>query len=279
MKIIDTISEMVSVSRNWERGSTVGFVPTMGALHSGHLSLVSAAKKKCDTVVVSIYVNPAQFGVGEDFTTYPRDYQRDLELLKPYGIDLVFMPTDAMMYPHGFRTWVEVGEISEILCGKSRPGHFRGVATVVLKLVNCVQPHLMFMGEKDFQQIAVLQTMLRDLNSATRIVSCPIIREVDGLAMSSRNVYLKAEERKRALCLSRSIAVAREMYQSGIHDAATVQAAIEKIISQADGVVDYIALADNETLQTKAVLDHNTRLIMAVYIGKTRLIDNSSLMA
>lgn len=199
MQIITDIKQMQEIGNNWSNSQTIGFVPTMGYFHKGHLSLVAEANKNCDITVVSIFVNPSQFGPNEDFSSYPRDLQRDLELLNQYKVDYVFNPTPDQMYPAGYKTWINVEELSSILCGASRPGHFRGVATVITKLINIIKPSLMFMGEKDFQQIVVLQTMLKDLNFHTQIHPCPIIREADGLAMSSRNVYLNSEQRQQAL--------------------------------------------------------------------------------
>ncbi len=279
MQIIQTTAEMQAVSLSWDKNLKIGFVPTMGYLHEGHLSLIEQARQECDIVVVSIYVNPAQFGVGEDLSLYPRNPERDMELMKPYEVDILFMPTDQIMYPDGYKTWIDVRGISEILCGASRPGHFVGVATIVMKLVNLIMPDLMYMGEKDYQQIAVLSTMLNDLNHRTRIVSCPIIREADGLAMSSRNVYLNPQERVRALCLSESLQKARSLYQSGIRDVNLVEHAMADIIEKAGGQIDYISCVDSKSLDECQTLNDNTRIILAVFIGRTRLIDNSSILA
>ncbi len=279
MKIVKTIDEMQCLSQNWDADIAVGFVPTMGFLHEGHLSLVKRARSECRIVIVSIYVNPAQFGPNEDLSSYPRNLDRDLALLKPLGVDYVFLPSNQMMYPEGYKTWIEVKEISSLLCGASRPGHFMGVATVVLKLVHLTRPDFMYMGEKDFQQVAVLQAMLKDLNVCTRIVPCPIIRESDGLALSSRNVYLSPDERKRALCLYNAILLARQMYQDGIRDPQVVESALREEILSAGARIDYIALVNAASFEECESLEDDSRLIMAVYLGKTRLIDNSALLA
>jgi pantoate--beta-alanine ligase len=257
---------------------TLGFVPTMGALHEGHLSLVRLSKSNCDLSTVSIYVNPSQFGPQEDFGRYPRNLERDLALLADNGADYVFLPDNEQMYPAGYKTWVEVEGLSSILCGNSRPGHFRGVATIVLKLVQIVKPDLMFMGMKDFQQVVVLETMLRDLNSDTQIFRCPIVRESDGLAMSSRNMYLSPEERAKALCLSQTLDMARQMVDAGTKRAEEVILAAEDKINAAGGRIDYIGLVNGSTLQPQDAIDQDTRMLLAVYIGNTRLIDNGSLM-
>lgn len=278
MKICKTIKEMQAEVSKRDRNKTLGFVPTMGALHEGHLSLVRLSKSNCDLSAVSIYVNPSQFGPQEDFGRYPRNLERDLALLADNGADYVFLPDNEQMYPAGYKTWVEVEGLSSILCGNSRPGHFRGVATVVLKLVQIVKPDLMFMGMKDFQQVVVLETMLRDLNSDTQIFRCPIVRESDGLAMSSRNMYLSPEERAKALCLSQTLDMARQMVASGTKRAEEVILAAEDKINAAGGRIDYISLVNGSTLQPEDVIDQDTRMLLAVYIGNTRLIDNCSLM-
>ena len=278
MKICKTIKEMQAEVSRRDRNKTLGFVPTMGALHEGHLSLVRLSKSNCDLSAVSIYVNPSQFGPQEDFGRYPRNLERDLALLADNGADYVFLPDNEQMYPAGYKTWVEVEGLSSILCGNSRPGHFRGVATVVLKLVQIVKPDLMFMGMKDFQQVVVLETMLRDLNSDTQIFRCPIVRESDGLAMSSRNMYLSPEERAKALCLSQTLDMGRQMVASGKKRAEEVILAAEDKINAAGGRIDYISLVNGSTLQPQDVIDQDTRMLLAVYIGNTRLIDNCSLM-
>jgi pantoate--beta-alanine ligase len=274
MKLITDINDMRNLSRLWDTGKRVGFVPTMGYLHEGHLSLVAKSNAQCEITVVSIYVNPAQFGANEDLSTYPRDLDRDLSLLDQYNVDYVFFPTNEMMYPDGFKSWITVEELSSVLCGASRPGHFKGVATVVAKLVNLVNPDYMYMGEKDFQQIVVLETMLKDLDFHTRIVRCPIVREPDGLAMSSRNKYLGKTERKDALCLSRALKLAQDLYLKGETKPAVFIDKMKQIITSNNGKIDYIACVDSDTLTNVDKVNANTRILLAVYIGNTRLIDN-----
>ena len=277
MQIIDNIQAMQEIGNNWSAGKKIGFVPTMGYFHQGHLSLVGKANKQCEITVVSIFVNPSQFGPNEDFESYPRDMQRDLELLSKYKVDYVFSPNPEQMYPQDYRTWVEVEGISSILCGASRPGHFRGVATVILKLINILKPNLMFMGEKDFQQVTVLKKMLKDLNCITQIVPCHIIREDDGLAMSSRNIYLNPEQRKQALCLFKAIQQAQTQYKQGIRETIFLQKEAADLVKKFGGIVDYISFVEPNTLQEVAIADDNTRIMLAVFIGKTRLIDNAPL--
>ncbi len=276
MKLITDINDMLNLSRLWSVGKKVGFVPTMGYLHEGHLSLVAKSNEQCDITVVSIYVNPTQFGPNEDLSSYPRDLDRDLAFLSEYKVDYIFLPTNEIMYPEGFNSWVTVEHVSDVLCGASRPGHFKGVATIVAKLVNLVNPDFMYMGEKDFQQIVVLETMLKDLNFHTRIVRCPIVREKDGLAMSSRNKYLDKQERKSALCLSQSLKLAVDLHKKGETNPAIIQDKMQKLITKAGGKTDYIAFVNKDTLMQVDKADSNTRILLAVYIGKTRLIDNSA---
>ena len=277
MQIIDSVKAMQEIGNNWDAGKRIGFVPTMGYFHQGHLSLVAEANKQSEITVVSIFVNPSQFGPSEDFDSYPRDMQRDLELLCNYKVDYVFSPSSEQMYPQDYRTWVEVEGISSILCGASRPGHFRGVATVILKLINILKPNLMFMGEKDFQQVTVLKKMLKDLNCITQIVPCHIIREDDGLAMSSRNIYLNPEQRKQALCLFKAIQQAQTQYKQGIRETIFLQKEAADLVKKFGGIVDYISFVEPNTLQEVAIADDNTRIMLAVFIGKTRLIDNAPL--
>jgi len=277
MQIIDSVKAMQEIGNNWDAGKRIGFVPTMGYFHQGHLSLIAEANKQSEITVVSIFVNPSQFGPSEDFDSYPRDMQRDLELLSNYKVDYVFSPSSEQMYPQDYRTWVEVEGISSILCGASRPGHFRGVATVILKLINIIKPNLMFMGEKDFQQVTVLKKVLKDLNCITQIVPCHIIREEDGLAMSSRNIYLNPEQRKQALCLFKAIQQAQTHYKQGIRDTIFLQNEAADLVNKFGGKVDYISFVEPNTLQEVAIADDNTRILLAVFIGKTRLIDNAPL--
>ncbi|HEX5810133.1 MAG TPA: pantoate--beta-alanine ligase [Anaerolineales bacterium] len=253
----------------------VGLVPTMGYLHEGHLSLVRRAREECDRVVVSIFVNPTQFGPKEDLSRYPRDLDRDLSLLEPLGTDLVWMPTVEMMYPPGYQTWVEVEEITRPLEGAVRPGHFRGVTTVVAKLFNAVQPHRAYFGQKDAQQAAVIRQMARDLSYPIEIMVCPIVREPDGLAMSSRNVYLDPEQRKAATVLYRSLSAAKDAYENGERSAEKLRQIIKGVLArQPRAEVQYVSCADYDTLEELKTVTGRTLLSMAVLVGKTRLIDN-----
>lgn len=253
----------------------VGLVPTMGYLHEGHLSLVRRAREETDHVVVSIFVNPTQFGPREDLSKYPRDLDRDLSLLEPLGVDLIWIPTAEIMYPPGFQTWVEVEGITQPLEGSMRPGHFRGVTTIVAKLFNAVQPHKAYFGQKDAQQAAVIRQMTRDLNFPLEIVVCPIVREPDGLAMSSRNVYLDPEQRKAATVLSRSLKAAKEAYDNGERDAEKIRGKMKEVLaSEPLAQVQYVSCADYDTLEELETITGKALLSMAVFIGKTRLIDN-----
>ena len=271
--VINSVLEMQCLTRKAD--TILGFVPTMGYLHKGHLSLVERAKKQCDIVVVSIFVNPTQFAPNEDLDNYPQDFDRDLKLLAELGVDYVLFPQTTEMYPAGYSTWVTVEGVSEVLCGKSRPAHFKGVSTIVCKLVNIVNPNYMYMGEKDFQQIAVLKRMLLDLNLETVIVPCPIIREDDGLAMSSRNKYLDTQQHQDALCLYNSIQHSRTRYQQGCRKADELLPEIEQIITENNCKIDYIEFRTANDLKLAEKLNKNTRLFLAVQIGNTRLIDNA----
>ncbi len=277
LKIIRTIKEMVAWSNQNKSQNKIGFVPTMGYLHDGHLSLVRTAKENSDLVVVSIFVNPTQFGANEDLSTYPRDFERDISLLENLEVDVVFFPNNQEMYPTGYKTWVVTDEITSILCGKSRPTHFKGVTTIVSKLINIVNPESMFMGTKDFQQLTVLKQMVQDLNFRTKIIGCPIVRENDGLAMSSRNKYLNEIERKNALCLSESIKSAQKMIKNGEKSPNKIIESVKKIITKKSGKIDYVEILDERTLKFTDSIDEHSRLFLAVYIGKTRLIDNANL--
>lgn len=279
---MDTIFSVTEMSRFASAAKAVGksisFVPTMGFLHEGHASLICGARKRGDVCVVSIFVNPAQFGEGEDFQAYPRDLERDTRIALDCGADVLFVPNAAQMYPGGFQTSVNVAEISQPLCGASRPGHFRGVTTVVAKLFNIVKPDAAFFGEKDFQQLAVIRRMAADLNMAVEIVGMPTVREPDGLAMSSRNSYLSPAERKSALCLSRAISAAVELYESGEKSVPLLREAALAIISaEPSARVDYVELRDGESLAEVDTADDGTVLALAVRIGATRLIDNRML--
>ena len=270
--IIKSVSEMIKVSRSIK--TSIGFVPTMGYLHEGHLSLVKRAKQETETVVVSIYVNPSQFAPNEDLDKYPRNIEKDIQLLAELDVDYVFFPDNQEMYPEGYKTWITVEKISRILCGKSRANHFRGVATIVAKLMHIVNADFMFMGEKDYQQIVVLEQMIKDLHFKTRIVRCPLIREKDGIAMSSRNKYLSARERKDALCLYKSLLMAQEKYDEGLTESAEIINLMKELIKSCNGVVDYIEIVDANSLQTIPNLHKDCRILVAVKIGETRLIDN-----
>jgi pantoate--beta-alanine ligase len=257
----------------------IAFVPTMGALHAGHVSLLEEARTLGDLLVLSIFVNPTQFGPNEDLSRYPRTLEADLEKARAAGVDLVFQPTPDEMYPDGYQTFVEVRELQQGMCGASRPGHFSGVATVVLKLLHIVQPHVALFGEKDYQQLQLLKRMARDLDLPVAIVGMPIVREPDGLALSSRNAYLSPEERSRALALSRSLAAARERFIAGERQAAALVAAARAVLDATDGLrLDYLELRDAESLATvEDALARPAVLAVAAFVGKTRLIDNALL--
>ena len=279
MDIVPTIRGMKNLSASWRaQGETVGFVPTMGYLHEGHLSLVKASVNQCDKTVVSIFVNPTQFGPGEDYEKYPRDTDRDLSLLKPLGVDAVFMPGAEEFYPPGYQTYVEVTEITNRLCGLSRPGHFRGVTTVCCKLFNVVSPHKAFFGKKDFQQFTVLKRMVEDLNMDLEIVPMPIVREPDGLAMSSRNTYLSEAERKAAICLSRSLKEAQRLFAEGERNATKIHQAIKSIIeAEPLAKIDYVSVCNPFTLDEVETAEKGTLVALAVKVGPARLIDNTQL--
>lgn len=273
MRTISTLDDLRSARLSFS--GTVGLVPTMGYLHEGHLSLVRRAREECDRVVVSIFVNPTQFGPSEDLAKYPRDLERDLSLLEPLGTDLVWTPSAEIMYPKGYQTWVEVEAISRPLEGAMRPGHFRGVTTVVAKLFNAVQPHKAYFGQKDAQQVAVIRQMTRDLNFPIEIVVCPTTREPDGLAMSSRNVYLDAKQRQAATVLFRSLSAAKELFEAGERDAEKVRGKMKEVLaSEPLAEPQYVSCADYDTLEELDTVKGKALLSMAVFIGKTRLIDN-----
>jgi pantoate--beta-alanine ligase len=276
LKLIATVAQLreeLAVVRR--AGKRIGFVPTMGALHEGHLSLVRAAQKGCDYTAVSIYVNPSQFGPNEDLAKYPRTMQSDLALLTECQTDLVFAPSNQEMYGPGHAAWVEVGALAEPLEGVCRPEHFRGVATVVLKLLNMVQPNAAYFGQKDYQQALVIRRMVADLNVPVAIEVCPIVREADGLAMSSRNRYLSPAARQRALVLSRSLQLAAELVSQGERKTSTIAARMRDLIETAeDARIDYIALVDPDTLQSVETITSRTLAALAVKIENTRLIDN-----
>jgi pantoate--beta-alanine ligase len=259
-------------------GMRLGLVPTMGALHEGHLSLVRAAREQCDVAVVSIFVNPTQFGPNEDLSKYPRTFEHDCELLEKENVDLLFAPSVEEMYPEGAATWVEVQGMSEKLCGRSRPGHFRGVTTVVAKLFHIVEPDLAFFGQKDAAQAAIIRRMVHDLNVPVEIIVCPIIRDPDGLAMSSRNVYLNASERKSALALHRALQAVRSRWESGERKAAGLIEVGKRVLAQEPGVnLDYLEIVDPETLDAIEIVNRSALVAVAAFFGTTRLIDNAVL--
>ncbi len=275
--ITTTIEEVRARVRDWKRqGLTVGLVPTMGYLHEGHASLVDRAVSMCDRVVVSDFVNPTQFGPTEDLDAYPRDFDRDCALLEEHGASLVFHPSVEEMYPEGAATFVEIqSDMPKALCGKTRPTHFKGVCTVVSKLFNIVTPDRAFFGQKDAQQLAIIRRMVRDLCFGIEIVGCPIVREADGLAKSSRNTYLSPAERQAALCLSRAVFLGQDMAEKGEKDADRIVSAMTEVI-QAEPLakIDYVTAVDGVTMETIRRIEGPVLVAMAVYIGKTRLIDN-----
>jgi pantoate--beta-alanine ligase len=253
----------------------IGFVPTMGALHRGHLALVARAKQECSPVIASIFVNPKQFGPKEDLSKYPRTFEADSERFSAAGVDALFVPEAAEMYPNGFRTYVSVEGLSERLEGRSRPGHFRGVATVVLKLLEIVQPQFAYFGRKDAQQVKIISQMVRDLNLDTEIVVCPVVREADGLALSSRNAYLDADERRAATVLHRALTAARDELAAGTRDALSLQSAMRKVLaSEPLAAVDYAEVVDAEAFEPVTRVSRPCYALLAVFLGKTRLIDN-----
>jgi len=273
MKTVTTLSELRAARAGLPE--PVGFVPTMGYLHEGHLSLARRAKEECASAVASIFVNPTQFGPSEDLSKYPRDLARDLSLLESAGVALVWTPTPEIMYPPGFQTWVTVDELTKGLEGAMRPGHFRGVTTVVAKLFNAVQPQKAYFGQKDAQQAAVIRRMTKDLDFPVEIVVCPTVREADGLAMSSRNAYLNAEERQASTVLFRALSAAKTAFEGGEREAEKLcQSVRETVASEPLATLQYVSCADYETLQELERVERKALLSMAVFMGKTRLIDN-----
>jgi len=276
MKICNPIDDMRAASRAARQaGKRLGFVPTMGALHEGHLSLVRAAKAKCDVVAVSIFVNPLQFGPSEDLAKYPRTFERDRELLETEAVDILFAPAPEEMYPAGAVTYVTVEGLSEKLCGRSRPGHFRGVSTVVAKLFHIVEPDAAFFGQKDAAQATIIRRMVRDLNLPVEIVVCPIVREPDGLAMSSRNAYLNPQERTSALVLNRSLTETKNRFAQGERNVANLIDAGKQVLAQEPTVrLDYFEIVNPATLDPLPVLTNSALVAVAAFVGNTRLIDN-----
>jgi pantoate--beta-alanine ligase len=276
MKIIRKIKEQQKYSSHMKNSDKkIGFVPTMGFLHEGHLSVINKAKEISDKIVVSIFVNPTQFGKGEDLDKYPRDEKRDQELLAEKEVDIVFIPDEKEMYPEEFLTFCQVHELSKQHCGKSRPGHFKGVTTVVLKLFNIIQPDIAIFGEKDYQQYVIIKKMTEDLNLPINIIASPIVREKDGLAMSSRNKYLNNEQRKEATVLYEALTLAKNLIKEGNHEVSLLLREMSNLIKlKKTARIDYINFTNPETLRNVQKIEKPTRILMAVWIGNTRLIDN-----
>lgn len=276
MQVITGIKEMQTFSNKVRReGKTIALVPTMGFLHPGHLSLMEEGRQQADLLVISIFVNPTQFGGGEDFEDYPRDLEKDQQLAKEVGVDVIFAPTMVEMYPAGFQTYVQVEEVTKNLCGISRPAHFRGVTTVVCKLFNVVKPHTVIFGEKDFQQLVAIRQMVSDLNLDVEIVGMSIFREEDGLAMSSRNRYLTEDERKAALSLFHSLKQASALFEQGERKAGEIVREVKKIIeAEKLAQIDYVKVCDTKMLRDLEQIDREAVIALAVRIGKARLIDN-----
>lgn len=276
MDIISKINETRNKINEWKKqGLSIGFVPTMGCLHQGHLSLIEQARQENDKVIVSIFVNPLQFGPTEDFSRYPRSLDKDLEGCKNFGADLVFTPSLNELLPETNLVYVDVDLLGNNLCGSSRPGHFRGVCTIVAKLFNILTPDRSYFGQKDAQQLAIITRMVKDLNFNTIIVPCPIVREADGLAMSSRNVYLTPEERKSATIISKSLTAAKSLLEQGERDSLNIKSfIIDSIKSEPLANIDYVEIVDHESLQYVDTIEKPILIAVAVYFGKTRLIDN-----
>lgn len=277
MKLIDSISRMSTLVKILKKeGKSVGFVPTMGYLHEGHMSLVKAARKHTDVVVMSIFVNPLQFAQGEDFEKYPRDFKHDEELAASAGVDVIFYPSVKEIYPEGYAAYVNVEGLTNALCGASRPGHFKGVTTIVAKLFNIVKPDIAYFGQKDAQQAIVIKKMARDLNMDIEIKVMPIIRETGGLAMSSRNVYLSEAERRDSLVLNQSLEKASSLVKAGERDPAKVARAIKELIQEKPLVkIDYVSIVDTKDLKKVSTISGEVLIALAAFVGKTRLIDNA----
>jgi len=276
MEVTSKVAELQGKIKGWkQKGLRVGFVPTMGYLHEGHLSLVREAKRRNDRTAISIFVNPKQFGPAEDYNVYPRDFKRDVALLEKEGVDLIFYPGVEEMYPAGYKTYVEVEDLENKLCGRSRPGHFRGVCTVVLKLFNLIRPDEAYFGWKDAQQVIILKKMVEDLNLPVKIRPMPLIREEDGLALSSRNIYLNQQERQAALVLYRSLDLAEKMIKNGEREAARIRQQMVNLISAEPlARIDYVEIVDLQTLEPLTTIEGDALVAVAVYFGRTRLIDN-----
>lgn len=276
MQVVKTVKEVRDIVSGWKReGLSVGLVPTMGYLHEGHRSLIEKSVSENDRTVVSVFVNPIQFGPSEDLASYPRDLQRDMDVVGSAGGDPIYHPEPSEMYPGHFTSFIDTSETTELLCGAVRPGHFRGVCTVVGKLFNIVMPERAYFGQKDAQQLATIRRFVRDLNFNVQIVACPIVRESDGLAKSSRNTYLSADERQAALVLSQSLQKGKALIDAGERDAAAVKEAIRAhLLTQPLARIDYVEVVDNENIRRVERISGSTLVAIAVYIGKTRLIDN-----
>ncbi|MBT5551822.1 MAG: pantoate--beta-alanine ligase [Nitrospina sp.] len=276
MTVVSSISAMKEVTASFCKQSlTTGLVPTMGCLHEGHLNLINRSLETCDKTVVSIFVNPTQFGPNEDLDSYPRQLENDIEKLEAIGVDILFHPCNKEMYPGGYKTFVEVESITEKLCGKSRPDLFKGVATVVLKLFNIIRPEKAFFGEKDWQQLAVIETLAQDLNLDVAIIRVPLVRESNGLAMSSRNRYLSSQEKQIALSLSLSLQKAQDSIRQGTTSAKTINHLIQQCLTEKQGTeIDYISICDPESFKEKEQIRGRTLIALAVKVGPSRLIDN-----
>ena len=276
MEIIKTVRDMQNFSESLRlQGKRIAFVPTMGYFHDGHLKLMEEGKKRADCLITSIYVNPSQFSPDEDLDKYPRDFERDERLSRNVGVDIIFYPPDSQMYPENYQTYVTVENVTDNLCGLTRPVHFRGVATVCAKLFNIVKPHVTIFGGKDFQQLVVIKRMVTDLNMDVEVVGLATVREPDGLAMSSRNAYLKEDERESALSLSRSLKLAGSLYDQGQRDAGVIIKEVKNFIGRHAGArIDYVKICDVETMRDVARLEKRSVLALAVWVGVPRLIDN-----
>jgi len=278
MKVIRTIKEMQETADAIRREKRIGFVPTMGYLHEGHLALVRKARELTDVVVASIFVNPIQFGPTEDLAKYPRDFERDHKLLEAERTDIIFYPDYKEMYPDGYTTYVQVRGLEDYLCGQTRKGHFVGVATVVAKLFNVVKPHVAVFGQKDYQQLTIIERMVKDLNMDIEIIGYPTVREKDGLAMSSRNTYLSSDEHEKALLIHASIRKLQELVKAGERSAQALKAEAGKVLSSSNGIeIEYISISDPNTLVEAEIIEKKAVYAVAVRIGKTRLIDNALL--
>jgi len=281
MKIIKAVGAMQNTAEELRlQGKRIAFVPTMGYLHEGHVSLMRQGKERADILVASVFVNPTQFGPQEDLDAYPRDFESDERLMREVGVDIVFYPTTEEIYPEGYQTYITLEQLPQNLCGASRPTHFRGVATVVTKLFNIVKPHVALFGDKDFQQRVVIQRMVRDLNSDVEIIGCPIVREKDGLAMSSRNAYLNPEERREALALKKALDSAQELFVQGERNSGPLLAKAQEILEAHPVIrIDYMKMCDTKNLEEIDKVEDEAVLAVATFLGKTRLIDNCVLPA